>query len=244
LAASTDPEAILGADTATSETVVALVRGDQVLAERAAVPGSAGHPRHASTLLEQLFEVVEANGGWAGIGLLAIGIGPGTFTGLRIGITTARALAQARGLALAPVGSLAALARGIDPGTQAGRGRLPILDARRQEVFAALYGTHGEELWEPFVATPQRLAERVAQLDAAPIAAGDGSLRFRAQLEAAGVEVLHDADPAHRMAARNVCALAETVAAEPPERVKPIYLRRPDAEVWRERGNRGPEARS
>ena len=233
----------MGVDTSTAETAVAVARGEQVLAERTAVPDPAGRPRHASALLEQLVEVVESGGGWAAVGLLAVGIGPGAFTGLRIGIATARGLAQARGLALAPVCSLAALARGIAPGASAERGRLPILDGRRQEVFAALYEANGEEVWEPFVATPQGLGERVAGLDSAPIAAGDGSLRFRAQLEAAGVEVLDDAAPAHRMAARNVCALAGTVPAERPERVKPIYLRRPDAEVWRERGHRDPEAR-
>jgi tRNA threonylcarbamoyladenosine biosynthesis protein TsaB len=244
LAASTDLDAILGVDTATSDAVVALIRGDQVLAERTAPPGPDRRPRHVSALLEEVVAVVESVGGWDRIGLVAVGIGPGAFTGLRIGVATVRALAQARSLAVAPVGSLAALARGIDPGAGAERGRLAILDARRGEVFAALYRADGEPVWEPFVAAPEELGERVALLDAAPIAAGDGSLRFRAQLEAAGVEVLHDADPAHRMAARNVCALAGTVAAERPERVKPIYLRRPDAEVWRERGHRDPEARS
>lgn len=239
MAASTDLDGILGLDTATADTVVAVVAGERVIAERAVAPAADGRPRHAAALLEQVAAAVGAAGGWERIGLIAVGVGPGAFTGLRVGIATARALAQARGLALAPVCSLAALARGIDrEGGQPDRPRLALLDARRGEVFAALYDADGRAVWDPFVAAPEALGERVADLDATPLGAGDGSLRFRQRLEAAGIEVLPDADPAHRIVARDVCALAGAVAPKPPELVNPIYLRRPDAEVWRERGNR------
>ena len=70
-----------------------------------------------------------------------MGVGPGTFTGLRIGVTTARALASSTGAELRPVSSLAALAEGID-----GEPALPLIDARRGEVFAALYEA-GELRW-------------------------------------------------------------------------------------------------
>ena len=72
--------------------------------------------------------------GWADLDAIAVGVGPGTFTGLRIGIATARALAAASGLPLRPVSSLAALAAGIEAPL-----RLPLIDARRGEVFGALY---------------------------------------------------------------------------------------------------------
>ena len=231
---------MLGVDTATADTAVAVTRGDQLVFERAAAPGEGGRPRHASALLAEIGDAVEAAGGWPAVGLIAVGTGPGTFTGLRIGIATVRALAQARRLPVAPVSSLAALALGIDAGGGAGASRLALIDARRGEVFGALFDEGGDVLWEPFVATPETLADRIARLPRRPRAVGDGSLRFRAQLEAAGVDVLPDADPAHRMAAHNVCALAAGAEPGRPEQVKPIYLRRPDAEVWRERGDRDP----
>jgi tRNA threonylcarbamoyladenosine biosynthesis protein TsaB len=115
-----------------------------------------------------------------------------------------------------------------------------LIDARRGEVFAGLYDDRREAVWEPFVTPPDRLGERVETLSVAPLAAGDGSLRFRQQLEAAGVEVLPDADPAHRMAARHVCALAERAPRVRPEQLTPIYLRRPDAEVWRQQRTAEP----
>jgi tRNA threonylcarbamoyladenosine biosynthesis protein TsaB len=240
VSASPAAGAVLGIDTATVQTAVALTRDGELAFERATGPGD-GRPRHAAVLLGEVEAAVEAAGGWPGIGLIAVGVGPGTFTGLRIGIATARALAQARGLPIAPVSSLAALALGIDPDRAApDRPRLALIDARRGEAFGALFGADASVVWEPFVASPEAIAERAAGLDATALAAGDGSLRFRAQLEAAGVEVLPDADPAHRMAARNVCALAARVVPARPEQVKPIYLRRPDAEVWRERGDRDP----
>ncbi len=230
---------ILGLDTATADTAVAVTIGDEPVGERRQGRGPDGRPRHAVVLMNEIEACVAAAGGWERIERIAVGIGPGTFTGLRIGIATARALAQARGLPVAAVGSLAALARGLAERAP-GRPRLALIDARRGEVFAALYDAAGEQLWEPATADPEALAERLAGLDRAPVAAGDGSLRFRHQLESAGVEVPPDADPAHRLAARHICALAVTIEPGPPTDVKPAYLRRPDAEVWREQRDRDP----
>ncbi|MDP9133390.1 MAG: hypothetical protein M3N56_01010 [Actinomycetota bacterium] len=70
-----------------------------------------------------------------------------------------------------------------------------------------------------------------------PLAAGDGSLRFAHQLEAAGATVAAPDDEVHRLAARHICALGEGVAATVPEEIEPLYLRAPDAERWRERDN-------
>jgi tRNA threonylcarbamoyladenosine biosynthesis protein TsaB len=232
---------ILGIDTATADVAVAVARGGEIVWEVREPPAEQGRPRHSEALLAAVERAVEAAGGWRSIGTIGVGIGPGTFTGLRVGVATGRALAQARGLELAPVGSLAALARGI-PGLEERPG-LALIDARRDELFAGLYGVDDEPIWEPFVAPPEAIAERIAGLRVTPRAAGDGSLRFRQRLEAAGVEVLPDTDRAHRMAARHVCALAERAPRLRPEQVTPIYLRRPDAEVWREQRSGQPSRR-
>jgi tRNA threonylcarbamoyladenosine biosynthesis protein TsaB len=229
---SSEGPAILGIDTATADVAVAVAHAGDIVWEESEPPSESGRPRHAATLLATVERAVEAAGGWEVIGVIGLGVGPGTFTGLRIGVATGRALAQARGLEIAAVTSLAALARGI-----AGRDQRPglaLIDARRDELFAGLYGPDDGPIWEPFVAAPEAIGERVARLAASPRSAGDGSLRFRQRLEAAGVDVVPDTDPAHRMAARHVCALAERAPRLRPELVTPIYLRRPDAEVWRE----------
>jgi tRNA A37 threonylcarbamoyladenosine modification protein TsaB len=114
--------------------------------------------------------------------------------------------------------------------------RLAAIDARRGEVFAALYSAEGERLWEPQVYLPQKLAERAGALADPPLAAGSGAVRFRQQLASRGVEVPEDADPVHRVAARHICALAATrPTGEDSGPLVPIYLRPPDAEQWRER---------
>jgi tRNA threonylcarbamoyladenosine biosynthesis protein TsaB len=226
------PDAVLGVDTATSDVAVAVTVSGEVVYENRVAPAAGERPRHSAALLAEIEAALERVGGWDRISVIAVGIGPGTFTGLRVGVATARALAQARGLEITPVISLHALALGIP--RQGERSRLALIDARRGELFAALTEPGGALAWEPFVAAPESVAERAATLVEPPLAAGDGSLRFREQLEGAGVEVLPDADPAHRMAARHVCALAEGAARVRPELTTPIYLRRPDAEVWRE----------
>jgi tRNA A37 threonylcarbamoyladenosine modification protein TsaB len=137
-------------------------------------------------------------------------------------------------LPLAPVGSLAALARGISEDREDGGFVLPVFDARRSEAFAALFDDD-EEMWPPFVASPDELATRVGELDRAALAAGSGALRFAPQLEAAGATVAPPQDPVHRVAARHVCAVGEAAAEAPGDQIQPLYLRPPDAKRWRER---------
>jgi len=225
---------VIGFDTATDDTAVAAVREGELLFAASAGPGDDRRPAHATRLLAEVEEAAAAAGGWDSVGRIAVGVGPGSFTGLRIGVATAKALAQSLGIELAGVGTLAALARGA-ASAAGGRLLLAALDARRGELFAALYDAEGEEVWEPFVVTPGELAERLAQLSDPPLAAGSGALRFRDELQESGAEVLGDSDPSNRIAAREICAIGGEISASDPGSVAPIYLRPPDAERWRER---------
>lgn len=227
---------VLGFDTATPDVTVAVTGGDEVLAERSIPAPQGSRPRHATELLPEIERAVGEAGGWGEVELIGAGIGPGSFTGLRIGVATARALAHSLGIPLAGVGSLDALARGIgeDPAAT-GRPRLALIDAKRSELFAALYDERGRRLWGPVVTAPGDLGERLTSGPATPLAAGDGALRFRADLEHAGAEVLPEDRAAHRLAARHVCRAAVEMKPSKPHQVTPIYLRPPDAEAWRER---------
>jgi tRNA threonylcarbamoyladenosine biosynthesis protein TsaB len=237
--------AIVGFDTATSAMSVAAITGDTTLFERLTEPEPGERPGHARDLLGAVEDAAAAAGGWDAVEAIAAGIGPGSFTGLRIGVATARALGQGLGKPLAPVGSLAALARGIgDVTDQPAQLHLAVIDARRGQAFAALYGAAGEALWPPFVAAPGELGERLASLDEPPLAAGDGSVRFRHELEAAGVRVLADGDERHLIRARHLCALAREGGRSKPAEVNPIYLRPPDAELWHEQQRRDRQSQA
>ena len=125
--------ATLGFDTATEILTVAVARDGEPVAEVEHGPGADGRPQHQALLLAEIERCVQASGGWDEIERIAVGLGPGSYTGLRIGIATARALAQARELELRGVSTLSALARGIGELPEAdGRQRLPVLDARRE----------------------------------------------------------------------------------------------------------------
>lgn len=188
-----------------------------------------------------------AAGGWDVVDLLGVGLGPGTFTGVRIGIATARGLGVSLGLPARGVCTLDALARGIleasassvpsgDIATKRNSAALAVLDGWRGEVFAALYSPDGKRLWEPAVFRPEELADGVSELEETPAVAGSGAVRFRQELARDGVRMADDSDPVHRVAARHVCALAAAAADEEDrDGLAPIYLRPPDAERWRER---------
>jgi len=206
-----------------------------------------GRPLHATGLLQEVERAAAAAGGWQAVDLIAVGLGPGTFTGIRVGIATARGLGVSLGLPLCGVCTLDALGRGIHEAsgssvpsggkaTKRNTSALAVLDGWRGEVFAALYDAAGKRTWEPAVYRPEELAERVGSLGETPSVAGSGAVRFRQELTRDGVRIADDSDPVHRVAARHLCALAATAAGEGvSEELAPIYLRPPDAERWRER---------
>jgi tRNA threonylcarbamoyladenosine biosynthesis protein TsaB len=216
---------LLGLDTSTSAATACVLRADGEAFEVMPPPERLGRPpAHARELMPAIADVMtRASIGWRDLDAIAVGVGPGTFTGLRIGIATARALAGASGLPLRRVSSLAALAAGIDASL-----RLPLIDARRGELFGALY-EGDEQLWPPSAAPPEALIERLRGAPVTPLAAGDGSVRFRWMLEEAGIPVAPDDSEAHVVRALHVCRLAGEAPDEPPEAVLPDYLRDPDA---------------
>jgi tRNA threonylcarbamoyladenosine biosynthesis protein TsaB len=227
---------IVGLDTATADTAVAALRNGELAWDAAVPPAAAStRPVHATALLGLLERAADAVGGWESVSRLAVGVGPGSFTGLRIGVATARGLAQALGLQVSPVRTVDALAAGIGAvPAAAGRDRLVVVDARRGEVFAGLYGPDGASRWDLVLATPDELGKRVSQLPSPPVAGGDGSLRFRSTLEGSGAIVLDESESAHRVSARYVCEIGARAGSVAVTELEPIYIRRPDAELWRE----------
>ena len=218
---------ILGLDTATAGTAVAVWAAGGPAVQRRDDPPAGQRPGHAGRLLALVEEALGAAGaGWDDIERIAVGTGPGGFTGLRIGIATARALAQARDLPIIGVSSLAALAAGARAADDAAvdGGAAPVLaviDARRGEVFAAAAGRI-----EPVAIAPDLLAARI---EPGWLAVGDGAVRFRAELERAGAVIPADGSPVHRVSALQVCRLG--AVGEPADRdaLLPDYRREPDA---------------
>src|SRR3954447_10053513 len=164
--------AIVGIDTSTRSTSVAVLVPDGREVERRDDPAAHESPRHASVLQPLLEQALEhAQVGWDDVTRICVGTGPGGFTGLRLGVSTARALSQGRDLPVVGVSSLEALARGIElvgnkelelPGHPDLHGPvLAMIDARRGEVFAASCRHHRETM-EPVAIAPADLAERLA----------------------------------------------------------------------------------
>jgi tRNA threonylcarbamoyladenosine biosynthesis protein TsaB len=218
---------IVGFDTSTAATGACVLRDDGEAFEYLPEPGRLLEPPgHSRELMPAVAEQMERAGvGWGDVAGVAVGVGPGTFTGLRIGVATARALATAARIPVHPVSSLAALAAAVTGAPLA----VPAIDAKRGELFAALF-REGEALTEPFVARPDQLHERAGHDLANAVAVGDGSIRFRDILEAAGMHVPPDSSELHLVRALHICRLGARVPPERPEAVLPTYIREPDAE--------------
>jgi len=230
---------LLAFDTATPATTVALALGDENVFTRRHEPGPGERPGHVSELLPLALALLdEAEIGFAQLDRIAVGIGPGTFTGLRIGVATARALAHAHDVPLVGVSTLRALAA-AEPAADA-PAILAVLDARRGEAFAAAWvgpRTGGADeigsapLLEPVAVAPAALAEAAALLPTGTLAVGDGAIKFRAVLETAGIVVPTDDSAAHRVEAAVHARLAAGMEPGASDAVRPAYLRLPDAEL-------------
>jgi tRNA threonylcarbamoyladenosine biosynthesis protein TsaB len=238
---------VLALDTATRATTVALCDQDRRLVlEGRDDPPPAARPRHATRLLPLIDELLgryaRTQGtaiGWEAIDALAVGTGPGTFTGLRIGVATARALAQARGLPLTGISTLHSLAVGAATAEESGSADVlvAVLDARRGEVFAAAWEPVAVITGQPHLASvalaPENLAQTVSARWTRALAIGDGAVEFRAILEHSGISIPGDDSALHRVTATNHCRLVGTALPTPSDRVEPQYLRIPDAEIHR-----------
>jgi tRNA threonylcarbamoyladenosine biosynthesis protein TsaB len=279
---------VVGFDTATPVTTAALLRPDGSAVEAHDEPPAESRGRHASLLLGLVERVLRDGGAsWGDVSRLAVGVGPGGFTGLRIGIATARALAQAQGLEVVPVSSLEALAAGAlaaPPGPAAAAGEpasgatpvvgvpaflatpavaepaseatpavaepasgataaagepasgatpagpvAAVIDARRGEVFAAIFAPDGSPLFAPAALAPAALAERLAALPATPLAVGDGAVRFAEELASAGAVVPPADTSVHRLDAVQICRLGQVREPVARDALLPTYLREPDA---------------
>jgi tRNA threonylcarbamoyladenosine biosynthesis protein TsaB len=212
---------ILVVDTATAATVAGLARPGEPVVERRHDPASGERPGHIAMILPLAEEVCAAAGvALADVDRIGVGVGPGSFTGLRIGVATARALAHATGAELVMVSTLGALAV-VAPESPV----LAVLDARRGEAFVARW-EEGREVAAPAAVAPADLARWAA---GARLAVGDGALRFRAEFESVGVAVPEDGSSLHRVSAEGLARLAATAPAAPRETVLPEYVRAPDA---------------
>jgi tRNA threonylcarbamoyladenosine biosynthesis protein TsaB len=194
---------ILAFDTATDVATSALVDDGEVLGERVS---------RAVTLLEDVDALLrQAGARTRDLDALAVGIGPGSFTGVRIGLATARGLAFSLDLPVAGVSTLAALAAGAP-------GATPVIDARRREVFVLRD--------EPQVMQPTELEPA-----AGDVLVGSGAVRYRDVFEAASAVVPPDNDERHLPRARFHAQLARGFTAA--ENIEPLYLRTADVDRTR-----------
>jgi tRNA threonylcarbamoyladenosine biosynthesis protein TsaB len=223
-------------DTATPSPGLAIVRDGRPVAELRLGPVPGGGRR----VLEAAHHLLRAAGlEIRDVDRIVVGVGPGGFTGLRIGVATALGLGQALGIPVVGAVSLEALAVGIADAVWAAADRplvAPVIDARRREVFGALYraaaGGALEELLPPAARSPAGLAAAVAQVagEERVYVAGNGVEAYPAQLAQAPLTPLPPDSPAHRVSAVDLVRRVEAGGGRP---AVPLYLRLPDAEVNR-----------
>lgn len=230
---------LLAFDTATPAVTVALHDGDRVLAEAITVDAR----RHGELLAPSIAKVIADAGAEPGdLTAIATGVGPGPYTGLRVGVVTARVFGQTLGVPVYGVCTLDVVARAAVPAA-AGREFLAATDARRKEVYWARYAPTGQRLTGPEVSRPDEIPDGASM----PVAGQAVALYPEALGEPIWREHPSAVVLAEMVAERLAGMVAERLAALerpsaggadgtaagavellPPE---PLYLRRPDARV-------------
>ena len=208
---------ILVLDASTPVVAVALAEEGEVRAEISTSAHGA-----SEALLPAVHAALNLAGNdLASVERLLVGVGPGTFTGIRIAAATARALSLGTGAALSKNSTLAALAA---PALSCHTDVLAVLDARRGQVFARRFS--GADTTEILCVKPEELSS-----EGAPLIVGDGAVRYRKVLSPLG-HIPPDASPLHRVSATGH-VLSANLTPVGAEELVPIYVREPDAEVRR-----------
>ena len=220
---------LLAVDTSTTSCSVALFNGDRLLAETVYAAGKS-HSRHLVSMIHAILETCGCDP--ADIGGIAVTRGPGTFTGLRIGISTVKGLAAATGAAVVGISSLAALAF---PFSQLDSSVVAMIDARRGEVYHARYhGGSGSPVpaTRPAVCTPESAA---AALPAGSILVGSGAVLYREVFETRCPHIRFADVTQHVIRAASVGRLAmarfRRQAIDSTEALIPEYVRQSDAQI-------------
>lgn len=227
----------LAIDTATDCLSLAVGEDGAAVAEAVLDAGRS----HLELLLPEALRLLESNRLELNeLDAIAVGTGPGTFSGLRVGVATARALAQSLEIPIAGAGTLKALALELAADSRsADRDILPLIDAKRGQIFTRIYRKVDEEtvaaLSEIMCLNPENL---VAELDKSTgrgyLAAGNGSLAyFSIFAAAADIEVLQRDDSRHKVrAAWHLKSLRSATGFDPAAlyAVAPSYIRKPDAD--------------
>lgn len=224
---------VLSIDTTAPAGSVALSDGERLIAQEQQAEGGT----HAERLLYSIQRLFES-AGWnaSSVEGIAVAIGPGSFTGLRIGIATAKALSIAGGIPIAGVSSLAALAQN---GRDHAGTVVPLIDARRGELYASAWRADGQgrfsEVMPEGVAPPGTVAEMLSALPGELLLVGDGARAYgaallhalgdRAQI-AQGPALLPQAHHLALLAQKHLEGGGDDVAA-----LLPNYIRRSDAEI-------------
>lgn len=219
---------LLALDASTAVTAVALARVGSPEDEREVLAEVSVAGRSSGGASQAVLPAVHAALGLAGeelgaVGLVLAGVGPGTFTGIRIAAATARALSFGTGAALARNSTLAALAA---PALTAADDVLAVVDARRRQVFAQRFAAKGPA-GEVLCVRPEDL-----EVAGGPLVVGDGAVRYREALARLG-RVPPDGSPLHRVTAAGHVLSADLAPVDAAELV-PLYVREPDAEVRRD----------
>lgn len=212
---------ILALDASTPVTTVALARenGREILAEVSTTGRGA-----SEALLPAIHDALDLAGEDLGsVDLVLAGVGPGTFTGIRIAAATARALSAGMGAALSKNSTLDAIAA---PALSCSGDVLAVLDARRGQVFARRFSEAGPTTGI-YCVTPEELS-----VVGGPLLVGDGAVRYREPLSGLG-RIPPDGSPLHRVTAAGHVISAD-LAVVGPEGLVPVYVREPDAEVRRD----------
>lgn len=230
---------VLALDTTTPAGSVAIVDDDGVLVEEIGDPAKS----HTERLPGDILRALERSGVAVGdVDIFAIAAGPGTFTGLRIGIATIQGLAFVNGKRVVPVSALAALAAAARRDEPAARIIGAWMDARRHDVFSALYKASDQSPFDPeglieiesaAVGDPAATLRRWESAGSTPdVLVGDGAIVFAAGVPAqiSTLGQLPLAAVIGQMALARARA-GETVA---PAAVQPLYIRRPDVEILRD----------